>query len=183
MPDELRIKTNYKAHSSLSSSTLHNKEHVDQTIYARLCGLRLGVKSSSNHGLHFSQISLRPSSVVLQELESHQLSWPTSNLLFSSRSPRTIACSDVPHVPEELPEHASPRTFPYPPCSAPSGGLWVIPKLLTAKALIFHKGTASLAATAPDKLLIRAKHPGKTSLLIRYKDGERQLYEIVIIPG
>ena len=51
------------------------------------------------------------------------------------------------------------------------------------KAMIFHKRTATLTAPGPGQLMIHGHAPGKTSLLIRYKDGDSAIYEVVVIPG
>jgi hypothetical protein len=50
-------------------------------------------------------------------------------------------------------------------------------------AMIFQKRTATLSAAGPGRLVIHGHAPGKTSLLIRYKDGERTVYEVVVPPG
>jgi hypothetical protein len=51
------------------------------------------------------------------------------------------------------------------------------------KAIIFRKSNATLSAGGPGQIMIHAHHPGKTSMLIRYKDGDSRLYELVILPG
>ena len=51
------------------------------------------------------------------------------------------------------------------------------------KALVFKKGTASLSAPSPGRLVIHGHAPGKTNLLIFYKDGRSTLFEVQVLPG
>ncbi len=50
-------------------------------------------------------------------------------------------------------------------------------------ATIFRKETATVSVPAPGRLAIHAHEPGKTSLLMRFKDGESRLYDVVVLPG
>ena len=50
-------------------------------------------------------------------------------------------------------------------------------------AMIFQKATASLSAGAKGELVIHGHAPGRTRLLIRYKDGASRVYEVVVLPG
>jgi hypothetical protein len=50
-------------------------------------------------------------------------------------------------------------------------------------ATIFQKRLASLSLGGPGRLMIHGNAPGKTNLLIRYKDGGTKLFEIVVLPG
>jgi hypothetical protein len=51
------------------------------------------------------------------------------------------------------------------------------------KAVIFRKKNATLSAGSPGQLMIHAHNPGKTSMLIRYKDGVSRLFELIVLPG
>ena len=51
------------------------------------------------------------------------------------------------------------------------------------KAVIFRRRMATLSAGSPGQLVIHAHAPGKTSMLIRYKDGDSVLYEVIVLPG
>jgi hypothetical protein len=51
------------------------------------------------------------------------------------------------------------------------------------KVTIFQKETATLSADSPGQIMIHGTSPGKTNLLIRYKDGATRLYEITVVPG
>ncbi len=51
------------------------------------------------------------------------------------------------------------------------------------KATILQSHTASLSAVGPHQLAIHAHAPGHTRMLIKYKDGERKLYDVVVLPG
>jgi hypothetical protein len=51
------------------------------------------------------------------------------------------------------------------------------------KAAIFEKRTATLSSGQPGQLVIHGHKPGKTSLLLRYKDGDSMVYEVVVLPG
>jgi len=72
-----------------------------------------------------------------------------------------------------------------PPClTATSGGTVTLAydrELLNA--VIFQSATASLSAGAKGELLIHGHTPGRTRLLIRYKDGDSRVYEIVVLPA
>jgi hypothetical protein len=52
-----------------------------------------------------------------------------------------------------------------------------------AKASILQSRTASLSAAGPYKLAIHAHTPGRTCMIIHYKDGRSRLYEVVVLPG
>jgi hypothetical protein len=51
------------------------------------------------------------------------------------------------------------------------------------KATILQGQTATLSLADPHQLVIHAHQPGHTHLLIKFKDGERKLYEVVVLPG
>jgi len=51
------------------------------------------------------------------------------------------------------------------------------------RASILQKRTASLTAAGPHRLMIHAHAPGRTSLIINYRDGQSRLYEVVVLPG
>jgi hypothetical protein len=51
------------------------------------------------------------------------------------------------------------------------------------RASILQKRTATLTAAGPHRLMIHAHAPGRTCLIINYKDGQSRLYEVVVIPG
>lgn len=51
------------------------------------------------------------------------------------------------------------------------------------KAVILRSSTATLTAGGRHQLVIHGRHPGHTHLLIKYKDGERKLYDIVVVPS
>ena len=50
-------------------------------------------------------------------------------------------------------------------------------------AMIFQNATASLSADAKGELVIHGHAPGRTRLIIRYKDGASRVYEVVVLPG
>ncbi|HEY3835848.1 MAG TPA: hypothetical protein VGL72_04725 [Bryobacteraceae bacterium] len=51
------------------------------------------------------------------------------------------------------------------------------------KAMVFKKGTATLSAPAPGHLMIHGHAPGRTSLLIFYRNGQSTIYEVEVLPG
>lgn len=51
------------------------------------------------------------------------------------------------------------------------------------KATIFRTQTATISADGPGRIMIHGHRPGTTNLLIRYKDGGSQIYEVVVLPG
>ena len=51
------------------------------------------------------------------------------------------------------------------------------------RATIFHRKTATLSNVGPGQIMVHGWNPGKTSLLIRCKDGNSTVYEVVILPG
>ena len=51
------------------------------------------------------------------------------------------------------------------------------------KAVIFQMRTASLSSAGSGQLAIYGHEAGKTSLLIRFKDGDSKLYEVVVLPS
>jgi hypothetical protein len=51
------------------------------------------------------------------------------------------------------------------------------------RASIFQKKTATLSSDGPGRLIIHGRTTGTTNLLLRYKDGDSKLYEIVVLPG
>ena len=51
------------------------------------------------------------------------------------------------------------------------------------RASILQKHTASLSSAGPHRLAIHAHAPGRTCLIIHYKNGENRLYEVVVLPG
>lgn len=51
------------------------------------------------------------------------------------------------------------------------------------KATILHSGTATLSAGGPRQIVIHAHQPGRTHLLIHYKNGQSKLYEVIVRPS
>ena len=51
------------------------------------------------------------------------------------------------------------------------------------RAAIFQKHTATLSSGGPGRLVIHGHKPGKTTLLLRYKDGASMIYDVVVRPG
>jgi hypothetical protein len=51
------------------------------------------------------------------------------------------------------------------------------------KATIMQSGTATVLATGPRQLMIHGNAPGRTCLIINYKDGQSRLFEVVVLPG
>jgi hypothetical protein len=51
------------------------------------------------------------------------------------------------------------------------------------KATIFQRRTATLSTAGPGQIMVHGREPGKTSLIIRCKDGNSTVYDVVILPG
>jgi hypothetical protein len=52
-----------------------------------------------------------------------------------------------------------------------------------ARATILQGRTANVEATGPRQLMIHGNMPGRTCLIIKNKDGQSRLYEVVVLPG
>jgi Flp pilus assembly secretin CpaC len=51
------------------------------------------------------------------------------------------------------------------------------------KATILRSTIANISAAGPHQLMIHGNKPGRTTLIINYKDGKSRLYEVVVLPG
>jgi hypothetical protein len=51
------------------------------------------------------------------------------------------------------------------------------------RALIFQKRNATLSGAGRGQLAIHAHQPGKTRMLIQFKDGVSRVYELLVLPG
>lgn len=51
------------------------------------------------------------------------------------------------------------------------------------KAIILQNRTASLSSAGPHQLAIHAHAPGRTALIVTYKNGESRMYDVVVVPS
>jgi hypothetical protein len=76
------------------------------------------------------------------------------------------------------------RPEPTPSLTAKAGDTLIFPyQGELQRALIFQKEMATLSGAVPGQLAIHTHSPGKTRMLIRFKDGASKVYDLVVLPA